>query len=471
MVGKLPDNRQRSIYILVDIVSTGLAFFVFNIFRYYFVVTRFYVTLSLTDYLCDPKILAEELIVPFVLLGTYWISGFYNHPFVKSRLEELSQTFWSAFANGIFIYFVILLNDVGMKRRDYLLILVLVGTLFLFTYAGRYLVTYLTARRMRRHQYGRKTLIIGNSEKAHHIGGIMMASRANVPVDIIGYVNDEELSEGDNNVLSIANIEKICREQGVDQLVLAPETRDDSKVMMLVDQLLPFGLPLKIAPDTLSYVTSNITLRDILGTPMVDLTSPRISEFQKNLKRSLDVGISILAMLILSPLYLILYIAVKRSSPGPAIYSQERLGVHRKLFRIYKFRSMRMDSEPDGPCLSRSGDSRITPCGEIMRKYRLDELPQFWNILKGDMSLVGPRPEREYFVRQIIKKAPYYSLLYQVRPGLTSWGMVKFGYASNIDEMVERSRYDLIYMNNMSVSTDIKILIYTVRTVITGMGV
>lgn len=471
MNGKLPVNRQRWIYILVDIITTGLAFFVFNIFRYYYVVTRFYVTLSLNDYLCNSKILLEEFLVPVGLLAVYWISGFYNHPFVKSRLEELSQTFWSAFANGILIYFLILLNDVGMKRRDYAVILVLIGLLFLFTYCGRYLVTFITSRRMRRHQWGRRTLIIGNNEKAHHIGKMLINSRANVPVIIIGYVNDSPADSIDRDGWYLEDVEWICHDHCVDQLILAPDTGDDSKVMRLVDRLIPLELPLKIAPDTLSYVTSNITLRDILGTPMVDLTSPRISEFQKNLKRCIDVTVSSLAMIILSPIYLGLYIAVKRSSPGPAIYSQERLGVHRKPFMIYKFRSMRIDAEQDGPRLSTSGDSRITPCGLIMRKYRLDELPQFWNILKGDMSLVGPRPEREYFVRQIINKAPYYSLLFQVRPGLTSWGMVKFGYASDIDAMVERSRYDLIYMNNMSVSTDIKILIYTVRTVVTGKGV
>lgn len=176
-------------------------------------------------------------------------------------------------------------------------------------------------------------------------------------------------------------------------------------------------------------------------------------------------------MLILtSPLLIGLMIAIKATSPGNIFYKQERIGLRRKPFNIYKFRSMKMNAEEQGPQLSSLTDNRVTPIGRFMRKYRLDELPQFWNVLKGDMSLVGPRPERDFYVRQIIKKAPYYSLVFQVRPGITSWGMVKFGYASNINQMVERTKFDLLYITNMSISLDIKIIIYTFRTIISGAG-
>ena len=170
-------------------------------------------------------------------------------------------------------------------------------------------------------------------------------------------------------------------------------------------------------------------------------------------------------------LYLFLSLAVRFSSKGPVFYSQERIGLHQKPFTIYKFRTMIVDSEPTGPRLSEADDPRITKTGRWMRKYRLDELPQFWNVLKGEMSIVGPRPERKYFISEIVKKAPYYALVCQVRPGITSWGMVKYGYASNVDQMVERTQFDLIYMSNMSLSVDCKILIYTIKTVVTGRGV
>ena len=246
--------------------------------------------------------------------------------------------------------------------------------------------------------------------------------------------------------------------------------RSDRRVMEIVDSLLFLDIPIKIAPDTLSYVTSNIRLGDIMGTPFVDLTSPRLSDFQTNLKRLLDVVVSALMLIMLSPLLLCVAIMVKRSSKGPAIYSQQRLGRRQKPFTIYKFRTMILDSEPCGPRLTDDDDPRITSIGRFLRKYRIDELPQLWNVLRGDMSLVGPRPEREFFVKQILEEAPYFSLVYQIRPGITSWGMVKYGYASNVRQMVERSRYELVYLNNMSIATDIKILAYTIRTVLSGQG-
>ena len=189
------------------------------------------------------------------------------------------------------------------------------------------------------------------------------------------------------------------------------------------------------------------------------------------MKRTFDVVASAIALILLSPVLIVTALCVRFSSSGPVIYSQERIGKGHIPFLIYKFRSMRQDAEKDGPRLSSDNDSRITPVGRVMRKYRIDELPQFWNVIKGDMSLVGPRPEREYFIEQIVKRAPYYGLIFQVRPGITSWGMVKYGYASSVKEMVSRSRYDLVYINNMSISTDLKIMIYTIRTIVKGAGV
>ncbi|MDE6291532.1 MAG: sugar transferase, partial [Muribaculaceae bacterium] len=168
--------------------------------------------------------------------------------------------------------------------------------------------------------------------------------------------------------------------------------------------------------------------------------------------------------------FLVLAVKVKTDSKGPVFYTQERIGLKERPFQIIKFRTMRTDAEAQGPQLSNDDDPRVTKSGKVMRKYRLDELPQFWNVLKGEMSIVGPRPERKYFINKIIRKAPYYTLLYQARPGITSWGMVKYGYASDVDEMIERSKYDLLYISNMSILVDLKIMLYTVMTILEGKG-
>lgn len=196
-----------------------------------------------------------------------------------------------------------------------------------------------------------------------------------------------------------------------------------------------------------------------------------MSESTRNLKRAGDIVVSALALIVLSPLFLALAIAIKRDSKGPVFYSQERVGLRKKPFRIHKFRTMKTDAEANGPTLSSANDRRITKVGRVLRKYRIDELPQFWNVLKGDMSIIGPRPERDFYIRQIMKQAPYYTLIHQVRPGITSLGMVKHGYASNVDEMIERLQYDLVYLENISLTVDLKIILYTISTVLNGRGV
>jgi lipopolysaccharide/colanic/teichoic acid biosynthesis glycosyltransferase len=196
-----------------------------------------------------------------------------------------------------------------------------------------------------------------------------------------------------------------------------------------------------------------------------------MAPWQQILKRLFDIIISIIAITILSPVYLITAIIVYSTSKGPIFYKQERIGYKGKPFYMHKFRSMYTDAESNGPMLS-SGDKdpRITPFGRFMRKVRLDEIPQFYNVLKGTMSIVGPRPERQFFIDKIVLQAPEYRLLHRVKPGITSWGQVKYGYAETVDEMVERLKYDLIYLENLSLTTDIKILFYTIIIIIQGRG-
>jgi exopolysaccharide biosynthesis polyprenyl glycosylphosphotransferase len=188
-------------------------------------------------------------------------------------------------------------------------------------------------------------------------------------------------------------------------------------------------------------------------------------------KRIEDIVLSLLLLTLLSWVVCITALLIKIESKGPVLFSQSRLGKRKKEYQIYKFRSMRVDAEKDsGPVWAKTNDDRITRVGKFIRKWRVDEIPQLWNVLKGDMSLVGPRPEREYFINQLEGIIPYYSQRFTVKPGLTGWAQVCYGYGDSVEDAIEKLNYDLFYIKNMSFFMDVVIIFRTVKTVIFGVG-
>ena len=463
-------SKQAGKYILSDFISASVAWLLFNILRYeVFAIDEG--ADSLLDYLQYPGVLGGQVVIPLFWLVLYYFSGYYNKPFGKSRLTELFSTFITVLIGTVFVFFALLLDDIPRSIDIYYkLFFGMFGLQFFITYIPRLLITQSGMRKIKNREWAMKVLIIGAGGKAVRIAHDLYR----LGYDICGFVSEDErtpVKADRNQVLgTVEDIPVLMEKKNVDEIVLAVESKNNKVLLGILYSLYRYKRPIKVLADRFNML-SKIQLRTIRGIPLVDVTDNNFSPAEQNIKLFLDKVCSVVALLLLSPLFAYIAWRVKKDSPGPVFFRQERIGYLGQPFWMYKFRTMYVNAEENGPSLSSEDDLRVTSFGRIMRKYRLDELPQFWNVLKGDMSLVGPRPERKYFIDEIVKTAPYYYLLHNVRPGITSLGMVKYGYAASVDKMVERMEYDILYYENMSLTLDLTILIYTVKTVITGKGV
>jgi exopolysaccharide biosynthesis polyprenyl glycosylphosphotransferase len=423
------------------------------------------------------QVLKGQIIVPVGWLILHYYSGYYNKPLEKSRLSEFFVTLGAVFAGTIAVFFGVLLDDLPESIHTYhKLFFYLFLFSFCFTYFFRLIITNAASKKIKKREWTINALILGNGEKARQTKELLDKPSEALGYTIQGFIDTNAIlpyqKTGELPVIgSLADLGTLIKELHTEDLIVAVDSDDDDELLELLYSLYQYKLPIKLPISHTKLLTGGINIQTITGHPLIDVTANNFPEGGKNIKFTLDKLVSGLVLLLLSPVYLYLAIRVKSDSPGAVFIKQPRIGYLGKPFMIYKFRTMRDDAEKDGPLLSSENDERITPFGQIMRKYRLDEFPQFWNVLKGDMSLVGPRPERKYYIDRIVKQAPYFYLLHNVRPGITSWGMVKFGYARNVEEMIERMQYDILYYENMSLMLDVKILIYTIKTICTGKGI
>jgi len=471
-------NKTRKLfyYILFDALSASLTWIIFFIYRKYNTDHSVFEHFT-TAILQDPK-----FYIGLVALPVYWVFlhtfiGAYTNPFRKSRLRELEITLLTTFFGTLLIFFVFILDDIVNRPFDYIkYFAILLFFQFILTYIPRLRITTNTINSINSGKIGFKTLFIGSDIVALKMYQNIIKQTPYVEKYILGYIHvpgehDQSIADKLPCLGSLGNLTSIVKEYQIHELIIAVQNGKRKLIETIITSIGDNrDLTLKIIPQSQDYLIGNVKLSTILQEPLISVSTRYLPLWQQFLKRFMDIAFSMLALIMLIPLYIFCAIGVKLSSKGSIFYLQERVGLNGKPFKIIKFRSMVVDAEKGMPQLSSKGDPRITKFGQFMRKTRLDEIPQFVNVLLGNMALVGPRPERQFYIDQIVKVAPHYKLLLTIKPGMTSWGQVKFGYAENIDEMVERLKWDTLYLDNMSLQTDIKILIYTALIVLKGKG-
>jgi exopolysaccharide biosynthesis polyprenyl glycosylphosphotransferase len=423
-----------------------------------------------------------EFLPPLFVIYLYWLLiftfvGMYRAWFAASRFDEISTLFKASFVGIFILFFAIYLDDSmhGVTSGSRILLFIYWGVFLLFVGGGRILIRSFQ-RKLLVKGIGRKnTLIVGYNKNAFEVCDQLFEYRA-LGLDVKAFVQTEKKKSPKEYknvpvVGPVKNILSLIEELNIQEIIIALEKKDDDLLIELISLASGKDIGLKIVPNLYEILSGQARSSQIYGMPLIDLVPQLMPEWERKLKRLLDIMISFIILIVSLPLSLMVAIAIKIDSPGTIFFIQQRCGLNDSVFRMIKFRSMFKDAEKhSGPVWSQKDDPRVTRVGKILRKLRLDEIPQMYNVLKGEMSLVGPRPERPFFVEKFAKEIPYYKRRLKVRPGITGWAQVKHKYDESIEDVKAKLRFDLFYIENMSINMDFKILFRTIFVVVFGKG-
>lgn len=466
-------RKHTILFILVDALTAMFTWVLFFFYRKTFIEPdKFGYDIPIE---LDQNFYMGMLYIPIYWLALYFLTGVYKDVWRKSRIKEIANTLTITILGVTVLFFALLLDDeVRSYEAYYKTFFVLLMLHFGLTSFERIMLATYIKHLLVKRSIGFKTIVAGNNAVARKIVDEINSEKITQGYLLEGFVDVNGGADHLGGVIpylgTYEQLPELIHLHKIEEVIIALDSSKHEDIIKVSNLLEDEGVIMKIVPDMYDVLSGTVKMQNIMGTALIEINHEIMPQWQKVTKRLMDLGTSLFMLVVFSPLYLALGIMVKLSSKGPVFFSQERIGLHGNPFRIIKFRTMYIDAEAGGPALSSSNDSRITKTGRWLRKYRLDELPQFYNVLIGDMSLVGPRPERKFFIDQIVKVAPHYRHLQRVRPGITSWGQVKYGYAENVDQMVERLKFDIIYIENMSLGVDFRILIYTVITIVQGRG-